>query len=352
MYSSSLVRLFMISLVCIVIASCKTIEPQWFAVEGETMGSTYHIQYFGNENYQKDIDDLLKEINDAVSTYIPTSVISSFNASGYLVMPLAENGEVKNNLHKHFFANLEEAYDVFKLSDGYFDPTVGPLVEIWGFGKDGHQSEIPDSSEIDSLLMYIGLQQLDVRSGSDTIHIKAARKGIGLDFSALAQGYGSDKVFELLTSKGVHDLFVEITGEVRVAGKSPRGDDWIVGINVPEEGSDLKEIGARIRLHDASMATSGNYRNFYMLEGRKVWHTINPKTGYPEENSLLSATVVHPRCMTADALATACMALGVDEAIGLIRKVPAAKAYFIYRDVSGNIATFVSDNLTKDLLTE
>jgi thiamine biosynthesis lipoprotein len=352
MSERTLFKLYSTFLVVILVIGCKTNEPQWFALEGETMGSTYHIQYLGHKNYQKEIDRLLEEINDAVSTYIPTSTISVFNSTGYLAIPLAENGEPKNVLHKHFFANLEEAYEIFELSNGYFDPTVGPLVEIWGFGKGGHQSVVPDSSDIDSLLMSIGMQHLEVRSDSDTIYIKTLHTGLSIDFSALAQGYATDKVFELLSGRGSKDIFTEITGEVRVTGKSPRGDAWIVGINVPEEGAGLQEIGARIRLNDASMATSGNYRNFYMLEGRKVWHTINPKTGYPEENSLLSATIVHHRCITADGLATACMAMGVDEAIGLVRKVPAARAYFIYRDVSGNIATFVSDKLTNDLLIQ
>lgn len=331
---------------------CTTQEPQWYALEGETMGSTYHIQYLGTRDYHKEIDKLLVEINDAVSTYIPTSTISRFNESGQLSIPLAENGEPKDPLHGHFFANLEEAYEIYKQSDGYFDPTVGPLVEAWGFGKVGHQSEIPDSALIDSLRAKVGMQFIEVRPTDDTIHISARQQGMRLDFSGIAQGYATDRVFDLLAGKGVTDQFVEITGEVRVAGTSPRDDAWMVGINVPEEGADLKEIGARLRLNGMSMATSGNYRNFYMLEGRKVWHTINPKTGYPEENTLLSATIVHPRCVTADALATASMAMGVDDAIGLVRKIAGAEAYFIYLDAGGNIATFVTDKLAKDLLPQ
>ena len=352
MYGTRGVKYGGIWIITLFLAGCQSSETQWFSLSGNTMGSTYHIQYSGAKNYQREIDDLLKDINDALSTYKPTSVISQFNERGNLVIPLAKNGEPADPLQGHFFANLEEAYEIYKLSNGFFDPTVGPLVEAWGFGRAGHQSEIPDSSLIGSLLTKVGMEKVEVKSVNDTLYVNGKDQQVDLDFSALAQGYATDRVFDLLKGKGVQDMFVEITGEVRVSGKSERGDDWIVGINVPEEEADLKDIAARIRMHDNALATSGNYRNYYMLKGRKVWHTINPKTGYPEENNLLSATIVHPRCMTADALATASMAMGADDAIDLIRKVPGAQGYFIYRNASGEIATFVTDNLTQDLLPE
>lgn len=340
-----------IGIFCLAIA-CQPQEPQWYTIEGPTMGSTYHVQYHGQSNYQGEVDKLLLEIDEALSTYNLTSVISQFNQTGELDIPLDKKGEPTNPLHGHFFANLEAVYDIFKLSNGYFDPTVGPIVEVWGFGKSGQQAEIPDSTTIDSLRALVGLQYISVNAKRDTIYVRSTVTGLRLDFNALAAGYAADKMVELLSAKGVVDCFVEVTGEVRATGKSPRGDEWVVGINIPEEGAGVRDIAAKIRIKDTAMATSGNYRNFYILDGKKVWHTINPKTGYPEENTLLSATIVHPRCMIADALATACMAVGVDQAIGLIRQVPGTEGYFIYRDVSGNITTFVSDNLSKDLLSE
>lgn len=334
------------------IGGCRGDRTEWYVLDGKTMGTTYHIQYLGGKNYQPDIDRLLREINDAVSTYLPTSTISEFNATGRLHIPLAKSGEPVSVLHGHFFANLEEAYQVFKLSNGCFDPTVSPLVKAWGFGKEGRKKLSMDSSRVALLLGRVGMQYVELRAGHDTISIFAGRDSLELDFSALAKGYGVDKVFDLLASKSLDQIFVEIGGEVRVSGTSPRGDDWTIGVNTPEENADFNEISARVRLRNAAMATSGNYRNVYVLEGRKVWHTMNPKTGYPEESNLLSATIVHPRCMTADALATACMAQDVDGAIGLIKQVPGAEGYFIYRDLKGNIATFVTDKLMKDLLTE
>jgi thiamine biosynthesis lipoprotein len=190
-----------------------------------------------------------------------------------------------------------------------------------------------------------------VTTDNDSIYIKLGN-GASLDLNALAQGYAVDRVFEFIQSQGAEDIFVEITGEVRTTGKSPRGDDWIVGINKPQEGAAPDDIAARLYLIESAMATSGNYRNYYEVQGRKVWHTINPKTGYPEENTLLSATIIHHRCITADALATACMAVGVDDAIALIQRVPRAEAYLIYKDSRDSIATFVTDNFAKVVLND
>lgn len=342
--------------VCIVwvfsIISCGPDEPHWISLSGNTMGTTYHIQYFGTMDLHRKVDALLEEINNSVSTYIPTSTISRFNDSGYLGIALAPNGEPQHVLDGHFLANLEAAYEVFKLSDGYFDPTVGPLVEAWGFGSEGHQDTKMDSSDVKALLARVGMQYIEVDAKTDTIHIRALRKGMHLDFSALAKGYAVDRVFELVTGGGQPDAFVEIGGEVRVGGKSPRGDDWIVGINTPEEGADFSEVSARLHLRNAAMATSGNYRNYYLRNGRKVWHTMNPKTGYPDENSLMSASIVHDNCMMADALATASMAMGVDDAIGMIWKVHDCEGYFIYRDLKGKIATYITEDLKKDVIPE
>ncbi len=339
-------------LLTVIIGGCVPDQPEWMNIEGKTMGTTYHIQYLGAKNFKRDIDRLLEEINNAVSTYIPTSTISQFNASGRLDILLGERGEPLSKLHGHFLANIEEAYDVYKASRGSFDPTVGPLVEAWGFGNAGRAKAAVDSQRVQVLLDRVGMDKLTLKAGRDTIQVIALKDSIELDFSALAKGYGVDKVADLLKSKGTSQFMIEIGGEVRVAGLNPRQEAWTLGINTPEENAGLTDISARIHLHDAAMATSGNYRNVYVLEGRKVWHTMNPKTGYPEESNLLSATIVHPRCITADALATACMAQDVDGAIGLINSVPKAEGFFIYRDLKGNIATFTTDKLIKDLLTE
>lgn len=348
---------FLQFLLCLAIAGsglflsgCGADEPQWFALEGQTMGTTYHIQYYGKKNRQRAIDDLLKEINQSVSTYIPTSTISKFNETGALSIPLGDDGIASDVLHIHFFANLEEAHEVWEASDGFFDPTVGPLVEMWGFGSAGRDTTGVDSSQVLELVERVGMQHVNVEATSDTIHVRALRQGLRLDFSALAKGYAVDRIADLLLAERSVDFFIEIGGEVRAGGSSPRGDEWIAGISEPSETAEITDFAARIRLRNAAMATSGNYRNVYVRGSRKVWHTINPKTGFPEENNLLSATIVHPLCMTADALATACMAMGPDEAIGLVRSTEGARGYFIYVDMKGDIVSFVTENLSKDLL--
>lgn len=347
-----IVRFVVLSISVVSFMGCSTNEMNWYSLEGKTMGSTYHIQYHGLKDYQKDIDKLLHEIDNAASTYSETSVISKFNASGSLSIPMTEEHTFRNKADKHFFALIERAHEVYKATKGFFDPTVGPLVEAWGFGSAGKREQRPDSNQINALMSKIGMEYIQLKTTPDTFYILTERPGIKLDFNALAAGYASDEVTYLLLAHGIEDAFVEITGEIKVSGKSPRGDDWIAGVNVPEEDASLHAVRARIRLRNSGMATSGNYRNFYMLDGRKVWHTINPKTGYPQETNLLSATIVHRQCVIADALATACMTQDVDSAIGLVREVEGAAGYFIYRDQRDSIASFVTDNLSKYLLKE
>jgi FAD:protein FMN transferase len=255
-------------------------------------------------------------------------------------------------LHRHFVLNLESTYDIYLLSHGAFDPTVGPLVEAWGFGSAGHQDSGLDSNRIRALLERVGMQYLAVRNTGDTLHVEGIRQGMRLDFSALAKGYGVDKVYDLLHDRGVNDMFIEIGGEVRTGGQSPRGDPWIVGINVPREEAAVRDITARFRLTGESMATSGNYRNSYILDGRKVWHTINPRTGYPEENTLLSATVIHPSCMIADGVATACMVSGVDGAKTILRQLPGAGGFLIYLDSLGTTQTWMSAHLGQKFIQQ
>jgi thiamine biosynthesis lipoprotein len=352
MHKSRGLRYLIWAFVISTLAGCSNVRTTWYTLNGKTMGTTYHVEYYGSEVAQTQIDSLLQEINQSVSTYIPTSTISKFNDSAHVNIPLGEAGNPTDPLHRHFLTNLEEAVHIYEISDGYFDPTVGLLVEAWGFGNKGRQTESPDSIRVDSLLLAVGMHQLSIKRSATEVQIAIPANGMRLDFSALAKGYGVDLVFAFLESKDAQEIFVEIGGEVRVSGKSPRGDAWVLGINTPEESADLVDIAARIRLTNAAMATSGNYRNVYVLNGRKVWHTIDPKTGFPEENDLLSASIVHPSCMTADALATACMAMGAERAMALIKSISNAEGYFIYRDIRDNITTFTTPNLTKDILPE
>ncbi len=302
-------------------------------LNGRTMGTTYSISYASHGiDYQSDIDSLLDDVNMAVSTYIPESIISKFNRTGEIRFDqLAREGDKRQfSLQNHFMENWRIAVAINQVSDGAFDPTVGPLVNMWGFGWEGRASSRPDSAMVDSILIRVGIHHIyPIFNEGVKITLKDTI-GVELDFSALAKGYGVDIVSEYLATCGVTNYFVEIGGEVRTSGLSPRGDKWRIGIIQPDPDADVSELYTRVALSNKSMATSGNYRNYYYIDGIRVWHTINPKTGYPESNPTLSATVVHARCIVADALATACMVMGPEEGIKMVADFPDAEAFILY----------------------
>ncbi len=264
------------------------------------MGTTYHIQY--NSDMQEDLSDeihhLLKEFNQSVSTYIPESAISRFNRSN--------RGIVVDSFMKKVFLKSRE---INELTKGAFDPTVMPLVNAWGFGFENYSHV--DSQMIDSLKQFVGMDKVFLKDDS----LIKVMPGVMLDFSAIAKGYGVDLIANLLENHHIHNYMVEIGGEVRVKGKNSRGNLWRVGIEKPLEGE--REIDKVLEITNIAVATSGNYRNFYYKNGKRYAHTIDPSTGYPVQHSVLSATVLALDCMTADALATAIMVLGKNNAMYL-----------------------------------
>jgi thiamine biosynthesis lipoprotein len=221
-----------------------------------------------------------------------------------------------------------------------FDITVGPLVEAWGFGPDEQKSFT--ESKRDSLLSLVGMEKVEIRNGK----VYKTDPRIRLDFNAIAQGYSVDIISEYFGGLGIERFLVEIGGEVRVKGDK-KGVLWRIGIDRPEDnnispGTDLQAI---ISLKDRSLATSGNYRKFYVEDGIKYSHTIDPKTGYPARNQLLSATIIAEDCATADGIATACMVMGKDRTIDFLNLHPEFEAYLIFSDDEGNFRTWA----TKDL---
>lgn len=322
----------------------------YLKVQGETMGTYYNVTYQDAEqrNFQAAIDSLLEDLNNEVSTYIPTSVISLFNASKDSLI-LARGGERK----EHFIKNLRESGEIYDLSDGFFDPTIMPLVNYWGFGYSERRPITRiDSHMVDSLQHFVGFNQLKLNEKSNgELVLKKSLPGIQLDFSALAKGYGVDAVGDLLEKRGIKNYLVDIGGEALAKGVNDKGELWKLGINMPSETSKLTDIVAIIPLDNKGMATSGNYRNFYEVNGVKYSHTINPKTGFPERNSLLSATIVAKNCMYADALATACMVKGTEASILWIQEMKDVDAYLIYGKEDGSLGEWHSVGL-KDIFEE
>lgn len=300
-------------------------------VTGTTMGTiAYNIKYLdkASRDFKKEIDSLLTDFNQALSTYIPDSEISSLNREG--------------NVHfgfPYFAQVLEASADVYNKSGGAFDPTIGQLIDAWGFG-DGSLIA-PDSAQVDSLLNLVGFDKISF----DARGVRTDVKGLKLNFSAVAKGQAIDVVGDFLADQGISDYMVEIGGEVRAIGKNKEGEYWTIGIEIPDERN-AGQLFDAVRLENQGMATSGNYRNFRVLEdGRKVAHTIDPKTGYPKMQTLLSATVFAPNCMYADAYATACLAMGLEAARELILSDNSLEAYFIYAGDDGSMQTYISPDL-------
>lgn len=294
--------------------------------EGTTFGTIYHIKYLYNRDLKKEIEAELHRVDASLSMFNPQSTISLIN-----------KGE-SNTADSMLAEVLQLSFAVNKATDGAFDPTVAPLVNAWGFGfKDG---QLPDSTQVDSLLNLVGLSGIHFQDGKVT---KDNPLSI-LDMSAIAKGYGVDRVAQLLRGHSITNFMVEIGGEVVAEGINEKGTPWRIGINKPNEDStslstELQDI---ISLSGHALATSGNYRNFYVQNGKKIAHTINPKTGYPAQQDILSSTVVAPTCAEADAFATAFMVMGMEKAKKVLQEQSQLDAYFIYSDEEGNYQTWSS----------
>jgi FAD:protein FMN transferase len=304
--------------------------PEKMVISGNTMGTTYRIVYLDDEkrDFKNQIDSLLVVFNQSLSTYIPTSELSQFNKGDSLLYELP-----------YFYPILQASKIVFEKTGGAFDPTVGPLVNLWGFGPTGPQ--LQDSVNIDQQLRLVNFNAIVF----DNVQVKKKDSKMYLDFSAIAKGYGVDVVAEFLSLQGIDNYLVEIGGELVAKGVNENGELWKVGINRPEEEGKADEILSIIALNNSALATSGNYRNFYEIDDQKFSHTINPATGRPVRHSLLSATVVAKDCMTADAYATALMVMGVENGIALQEREKDFEIFLIYSDESGAYKTFASEGI-------
>ena len=333
------------TLVCL-FCSCKTDAPTlaFTQVKGETMGTYYTVTYRDSlgRDFKTQFDSILAQVNAEVSTYEPQSTITIFNKT-------ADSLDLKNNVfsgdqaaaehNKHFITNLLAAKQVYEESNGAFDPTVMPLVNYWGFGYTPKKPvEQTDTLKIDSLMRYVGFEKITFRRDEESV-ISKQLPGVQLDFSACAKGYGVDAVGRFLSQKGLKDYYVEIGGESLGSGNGKSGDGWTVAVAVPKEGAATTDFSQIVRLRDKAIATSGNYINFYEVNGNKYAHTINPKTGYPQASNLLSATVFTDECMMSDAYATACMVMGSEAAQTFIEGLEGVEGMFIYADEKGDLQT-------------
>lgn len=343
-----MIRLLSIALlIAILVTGCTDSQPDkaYLEIRGETMGTYYRIVYQPTTDPvdKSDVDSKLEQLNNAVSTYIPTSLISTFNKNQE---PL-DLSKVDTTLARYFIDNFKLSSQVSSQTDGYFDPTVMPLVNYWGFGYEERGAVNPgDSQRIDSIQQYVGMDKVQFDEALSTI--SKDLPGVQLDFSAVAKGYAIDEIGLWLASKyGVKNYLVDIGGESRAQGVNRSGNSWRTGISIPLPGISDVSYDHIITLENTSVATSGNYRNFYEVDGMIISHTMNPKTGYFERNSLLSVTIVAPSCAMADAYATACMSMGLDRAKVTIENTAGVEALFIFMQEDNNSDWYATAGMQK-----
>ena len=296
------------------VSGCFSDPEKLTELRGRTMGTTYSIKYLGDFSQQKAkkvVEDRLAQVNSEMNTWDRSSEISRLNRSG------TEEHKVSADFFRVLAFNLSLA----KTTGGVFDPTLGPLVNLWGFGPDGKR-KVPASKTVSKVRSYTGFEKLEVFASRQSVRKKHDK--VYVDLSASAKGFAVDAISLALKHKGIENLMVEIGGELRTLGRKGRAD-WLVGIDQPSEGR--KKV---LKLRDQSIATSGDYRNFFVEEGKRYSHTIDFRTGRPVENRLASVSVIAEDCMTADAWATALMALGLDRGFELAEREGLA-AYFVYR---------------------
>jgi thiamine biosynthesis lipoprotein len=307
----------MLAVLCLVGCDRQAVTVQ---LAGASMGTTWHVTLVEPpgqvlpDGVQQGIETQLEAIDHSMSTYRDDSEISRFNAlapdTWFVVSP-------------EFYSVLSTALVVGRASDGAYDVTVAPLVDLWGFGPGAAIDKPPSEDAIASLMQQVG--QDSIRMDGEAISVKKLT-ALSLDFSSLAKGYAVDRVATWLAQRGINRFLVEVGGEMRMSGMSGRGDPWRVAIERPESGG--RSVAAALSLSGVAVATSGDYRNYFEVDGRRYSHSIDPRTGWPVAHDLVSVTVVHPSAMLADAWATAFTVLGADRAMTVAQEQGLA-VYFI-----------------------
>jgi len=319
---------FFVSLLAL--AACNNSNIQQHQLSGYAQGTTFQVKYIASPqaDFATAIDSIFAAVDQSVSTYNPNSLIIALNKADSSFKP----DQVFKTIWQRAFGIAEE-------TKGSFDPTVGPLVQLWGFGP--QQKKEVDSTLVDSVLKFTAYQKVQYSTNSIVLPV-----GFSIDFNAIAQGYTVDLIAQYLESKGVTHYMVEVGGEVKARGENIDGKVWRIGIDKPtEEIDEANRFQVIVALENAALATSGNYRKFWVDEesGIKYSHTINPQTGYPARNRLLSASVISTNsCMDADAYATACMVMGTPKAIQFIESKNDLEAYLIYSNEDGEWETYIS----------
>ena len=335
-------KFFSLLFLSILFISCKEeIKEQHFIISGEAQGSTYNIKYIANEMIvtKMEMDSILNEFDLSLSTYRNDSKISKINEGDSTII-----------VDDYFKETFKISNQIYNETNGLFDPTIGVLVNAYGFGPKLKKTNL-NKKQIDSLLQFVGFDKVKI-NGDNTVSKKYP--ATYFDFNAIAQGYSVDVVANYLKSKGIKNGIVEIGGEILGFGTNTiENKNWIIGIDDPTQSPEERTLIAKIKLENLGMATSGNYRKVKTdsITGQKFVHIINPKTGLAGKTSILSATVLAPNCVLADGYATAFMLMSVSETKQFLEKHPELHVLLIYTDDDNQIKQYKSTNF-KGLVVE
>jgi thiamine biosynthesis lipoprotein len=316
------------------LASCGR-QPKKMVLQGLAQGSYYAVTYYDEQerNFQHEIDSIFHAVDMSVNLWVDSSVISKVNRNEEVV------------LDDIFIDNFNIAQEAAKLSDGYFDPTISPIVAAWGFSYKHGDSITPQL--IDSLKQLVDYRKVRIENGK----VIKENPSIQLDFNAIAQGYTSDMIASFLESRGVKDFLVDTGGEIMARGSKPNGQPWIVGIEKPADNWDSEQVvQTRIALRDKGLVTSGSTRKYVERNGKRYSHCINPKTGYPVEHQLLSATVLAENSVWADALASICMVMGLEKSLEIINALDGVEAYYIFANEKNELEIYATEGFKKLLV--
>lgn len=326
-------RLIFLSAVLILLNACQ--QPlRKVSFQGEAQGTYYAVTYYDTKgrDFRMQIDSLLKNFDQLMSLWVPESDISRINKGDSTV--------VIDSLFQRVFNKSQE---ISRLTGGAFDVTVGPLVKAWGFSFKG--KIVLDSLKIDSLRRLIGYEGVRIENGK----VIFADSRMQIDFNAIAQGYSVDLIGNFLYARGIENFLVDVGGEVLAKGMKPENTPWIVGIERPSDSANAeqREIETTLAVTDMAVATSGSYRKFYIRDGIRYSHAIDPSTGYPVKHNTLSVTVIAPDAMTADGMATAFLIMGSKKGLRFIKDHPGCDAWFIDASPDGSYIDSWSEGMEK-----
>lgn len=311
--------------------SATALAQQEYRFSGRTMGTTYQIKVVAEKLKEVDaiqarIDLRLEQINQSMSTFRPESEISRFNALPYT--------EKAFNASEDFIRVMLAGREIYRLTQGAWDATVTPLVLLWGFGKADPIKQLPDVNAIARARQQVGFDAINISSQG---YLTKRRAGVSVDLASIAKGYGVDQVALMLKKSGFGNFLVEIGGEVFAVGRRLDGKPWRVGINRPQKGGAFNDVYKVVTLENRAMATSGDYRNFLQIGGRDYSHIIDPRSGYPVDNGVVSASVMASTCTLADGLATALMVIGAQKGIALLDALQDVEGLIVVRKRDGTL---------------